>query len=396
MNICLYSPSWPPESSPNGVVTYVGQLAPALRGLGHRVVILTPKNDSPGDPHVVELSHYKSPQSFMLRAMHRIAPEATHFREFTALLARAVQDLIRTQQIEIFEIEEFSGWSSAISALQIIPVVVRLHGPWFLTNGFDNGTRERREGNGIRDADFVTAPSQWVLDKTRSVCQFSATRSASIPNMQDVVPSTDRWRLADCDRESILFVGRFDEIKGGDLVIRAFGELAKRNPNLRLTFVGPDNQIGGMQIFDYAKSVLSEDINRRLTYLGPLTKTEIARLRPKHFMTVSASRFEVFPYAILEAMSFGCPIVAPSVGGIPELFASSERHRLFEAGNIDALVEACESLLDSPELAEHCGDSAFKTCATLFSSRKNATRTEQCYQHVVERFRYASTVRAKD
>jgi glycosyltransferase involved in cell wall biosynthesis len=391
MNICFYSPSWPPESSSNGVVTYVGQIAPALRKLGHKVLILTPQNDALNDPDVIELQRHKSPRALMLRAMHRIAPEITHFREFTALLVHAVQDLIRTHQIDILEIEECYGWSATVSKLRRIPVVVRLHGPWFLNKRFENRTRERWEGKGIRDADFVTAPSQWVLNETRSVYNISAARSVSIPNMQDIVSSSDKWRLVDCDRQSILFVGRFDEIKGGDLVIRAFGELARNNPSLKLTFVGPDNEIGGMKMLDYVKSVLPVEINRRLTYLGALTKAEIARLRPKHFVTLSASRFEVFPYAVLEAMSYGCPIVAPAIGGIPELFALPESGRLFEAGNVDAVIEACQFFLTNPDVAERYGDTAFKTCATLFSPIKNAIRMAQYYQQIIERFRCANT-----
>jgi glycosyltransferase involved in cell wall biosynthesis len=386
MNICLYSPSWPPETSSNGVVTYVGQIAPALRKLGHKVLILTPQNDGPDDPNVIELSRFTSPRSLMQRGIYRVAPGLGHFREYTALLIHAVQELIKNHQIEILEIEESYGWSGAISKLKRIPIVVRLHGPWFLTKPFENRSRERWERKGIKRADFVTAPSQSVLDQTRAVYGIAATRSLTIPNMQDVVTSLDRWRLDNCNRESILFVGRFDEIKGGDLVVRAFGELARKFPRLTLTFVGPDDQIDGMKMLHYATSVLPVDINKRLTYLGALTKAEISRLRPKHLMTISASRFEVFGYTIVEAMSFGCPIVAPAIGGVPELFASPESGRLFEAGNANALADACEFFINNPDIAARYGDTAFKTCATHFSSAGNAIRTAELYQRAIEGF----------
>jgi glycosyltransferase involved in cell wall biosynthesis len=386
MNICLYSPSWPPESSFNGVVTYVGQIAPALRKLGHNVIILTPQNGAPDDPNVIELSRFTSSRSLMQRAISKIAPELGHFKGYTALLVDAVQELIKNYHIEILEIEESYGWSGAVSKLKKIPVVVRLHGPWFLNKRFENRSRERWERKGIRRADFVTAPSRWVLDQTSAAYDIAATKSQNIPNMQEVVASSDRWRLHNCDHGSILFVGRFDEIKGGDLVVRAFGELAKKHPGLKLTFVGPDNQIDGMRMLDYAASVLPEHINRRLTYLGALTKTEICRLRPNHLITISASRFEVFPYALLEAMSFGCPIVAPSIGGVPELFASPESGRLFAAGNANALAEACDFFINNPDIAARYGAVAFRTCATHFSSAGTAIRTADLYRRIIEDF----------
>ena len=139
-------------------------------------------------------------------------------------------------------------------------------------------------------------------------------------------------------------------------------------------------------MLDYAKSVLSAEAMKRLTYRGALTKTEISRLRPKHFMTLSASRFEVFGYTVLEAMSFGCPIVAPAIGGIPELFVSPESGRLFKPGNVESLVEACQFFLDNPTVAERYGDVAFKTCAIFFSPAQLAIRTAQVYSEIIESF----------
>jgi glycosyltransferase involved in cell wall biosynthesis len=386
MNIGIYSPSWPPEFSSNGVVTYVGALVPALRNLGHNVFILTPKNDASDDPTVIDLQRYQSPPSLPLRLARKVAPEHFHYGEMEKSLIRAVGDAIKKHGIEILEMEDCYGWSNAISKLRKIPVVVRLHGPWFLNKQFEHRSRERRERKGIRSADLVTSPSRWALDKTRSIYKISSAKSATIPNMLDVASSSQMWRLTCCDRESMLFVGRFDKIKGGDLVIRAFGELAKSNPKLKLTFVGADGLIEDMKLLDYAKSVLPLDVMKRFKYLGALSKTEVSGLRSKHFITLSASRFEIFGYTVLEAMSFGCPTVAPSIGGIPELFVLPNSGRLFEPGNMDALVEACQFFFDNPNTAEQYGRAARKACEIAFSSTKQAIETARHYQQTIKRF----------
>ena len=46
--------------------------------------------------------------------------------------------------------------------------------------------------------------------------------------------------MNDADPKRILFVGRFDRHKGGDLIIDAFGKILAQIPDARLWFVGPD------------------------------------------------------------------------------------------------------------------------------------------------------------
>ena len=55
-----------------------------------------------------------------------------------------------------------------------------------------------------------------------------------------LVPVIERWRLEDCNPKEVLFVGRFDRHKGGDLIIEAFRSVLREVPQARLRFVGPD------------------------------------------------------------------------------------------------------------------------------------------------------------
>ena len=48
-----------------------------------------------------------------------------------------------------------------------------------------------------------------------------------------------------CNTDTLLFVGRFDGLKGGDLMLRVFAELALSYPKLRLVFVGPGSRRDG-------------------------------------------------------------------------------------------------------------------------------------------------------
>ena len=131
MRIGIFSPSWPPGSDPNGIVTYVANLIPALRKVGHEVFIIT--YDTFGDGReAIDLRSFKRPLPMWHRALFKIAPETALFKAASQPLVSAVRYLVARHGIEIFEMEETYGLSAPISALNMIPVVVWLHGPWFI------------------------------------------------------------------------------------------------------------------------------------------------------------------------------------------------------------------------------------------------------------------------
>jgi glycosyltransferase involved in cell wall biosynthesis len=349
-------PDWPPGNSANGIVSYASQMIPALRSLGHDVFILARESCNPqDDPQLSLIKSFQGPLPFWNRALFRITPTNAIYHANGRILARAVEDLVTKQGIEILEIEESFGLSHAISRLGLIPVVVRLHGPWFLNKRFEDTRREWLECRAITAADAVTSPSQHVLE---SVEQRYGRLRRSLSFANPIVVPAQQWGLSSCDRYNLLFVGRFDLIKGGDLIIDAFGRLAEKSRELKLTFVGPDYGINGIHLVEYARKKLSPDALSRLEYRGQLSSREIERLRPGHFATICASRFEVFPYTVLEAMASGCPVVASDVGGIPEIIRSGQNGMLFRSQSIDCLVSSVQSLLDNPDLAASLGDAA--------------------------------------
>jgi hypothetical protein len=176
MNIAIYVPSWPPGFAPNGIVTYASYLVPALRQLGHQVFVLTHrKTVEDSDPYTIDLQRFAPSATLWQRAASWLAPESTQFQLVTSNIIRALRDLLTKYNIDVLEMEESFGWSFAISRLNMLPVLVRLHGPWFLNGRFDdsncgraaNTHRQQAEGRGIEYADFVTAPAAEVLATVR-------------------------------------------------------------------------------------------------------------------------------------------------------------------------------------------------------------------------------------
>ncbi|MEM9177724.1 MAG: glycosyltransferase family 4 protein, partial [Myxococcota bacterium] len=183
------------------------------------------------------------------------------------------------------------------------------------------------------------------------------------------------------------FVGRFDRVKGADLMLDAFAELARRRPGLRLRFLGPDTglMVGGREIsFEtYVADRFAEDVRARIDYEGAQPRDVVDRARLAGAVTVACSRYETFSLTVLEAMAAGCPVVASAVGGVPEFLVDGENGLLFPSESVAALVAAIERLLDDRALAARLGAAARRDVQARFGVDAVAAETEAFHRDVV-------------
>src|SRR5260370_40345289 len=99
--------------------------------------------------------------------------------------------------------EESFGWSYTTSRLKLLPVVVKLHGPWVLNERFEdsddwlalNRRRKEWEGRGLQHAQLVTAPSAAVLQAVKDYYDLDLTASRGIPNPLDAAVEGETWNV---------------------------------------------------------------------------------------------------------------------------------------------------------------------------------------------------------
>ena len=196
---------------------------------------------------------------------------------------------------------------------------------------------------------------------------------------------------ANLSNDTILFVGRFDKRKGGDLALRVFGELAASYPTLKLTFVGPDVGFraadGKVSYFDeFVRAYVPESYRSRIEFCGPMPQSSVETLRVKRFLTIVCSQYENGSYAVLEAMSLGCPMVATSVGGIPEAINDQKNGLLVRSQDIQGMVSACKRLLENPDFAARLGHQAWEDCRDLYNPKAIARQTAATYDEAIHAF----------
>ncbi|GAB5405587.1 MAG: hypothetical protein Aurels2KO_38180 [Aureliella sp.] len=257
----------------------------------------------------------------------------------------------------------------------------------------ENIHRVACEGRGIAAADGVTAPSMEVLERVREFYDIRLTNARVIPNPISTKTSDGLWCQADASPETILFVGRFDRLKGADVVIAAFNELARQRKQLKLSFCGPDARFtddSGQHVMfeEYVSRVITDpEIRARVTYFGRQSPEELTEHRRGAAVIVMASRWEAFGYVVLEAMSCGAPFVGTNAGGVPELIQHSKNGLLAEPGDAASLAEQIKCLLDAPELAKRLAAQAAKDARERYSPQFVAQSTLDYYHEVFSRYR---------
>lgn len=395
MHVGLYSPAWPLERHPNGVVTYVHWMRQELRRLGHRVSVFTTLLEKPeADVHLVEGSLLR----WRVRGWLRSGSDATERKilEWGRLLAEAVLRVHRQTPIDVFEMEESFGWMADVQAITRIPTVVKLHGPAFLSlveEELDTplaAAKIEREGRALRRMAWVTSPARRTLEETIARYGLAPSLARHIDNPLSLPASAPVWSSDRCDPKRLLFVGRFDKRKGGDLVLRAFDAVARADSSLQLTFVGPDAGVtgpDGRRIgFEEARANLCDaSTHSRIDFRGSLDPQRIYPLRSEAFLTIVASRWENQSYTALEAMAQGCPLVSSDAGGQGEFVIDGSTGLLAKAGSDEELHQRIATLLHDPGRAADLGRRAREHVLAHHSPAVIVGKTIEVYEQAIGR-----------
>jgi glycosyltransferase involved in cell wall biosynthesis len=175
----------------------------------------------------------------------------------------------------------------------------------------------------------------------------------------------------------VLFVGRLERVKGVDILLRAAECLKKKySMKIRIGIVGT-----GVLLSDFKKLSFNLGINNTVEFLG--VRGDILSLLDKSSVFVLPSRWEGASISILEAMSRNVPVIATSVGGIPEVISNGRDGILVNPGNPEMLAEAIIYLLENEKLREMLVNDAFKKVKKEFSIARYTYDILNLYKNVL-------------
>lgn len=200
----------------------------------------------------------------------------------------------------------------------------------------------------------VVCVSEYDKNKLKSV--VSKKKLIVIPNsveQQSHPPSLSFLELRRGEKVknqiNILFVGRLSEPKLPELLIKCFVEFKNKNVKLQIVGDGPK--------FDLCKDLKNNFALQNIQLLG--TQLDVKRFYSEADIFILLSRWEGLPMTIIEAMSFGLPVIASNVGGIPELIKNGYNGYLVD--NKEKQIENCLNLLiQNQELRQYFAKNTLK------------------------------------
>ncbi len=121
-----------------------------------------------------------------------------------------------------------------------------------------------------------------------------------------------------------------------------------------------------------------------VTLLGRLPRDAMPDLyRNARFLVVPSVWFEGFPMAVLEAMSYGLPVIASRIGGLPEIVDDGVSGLLFAPGDATDLAGKMKLLWDNAQLRAEMGDAARAKVVGQYDRKSYFERLTSIYRTAI-------------
>jgi len=155
------------------------------------------------------------------------------------------------------------------------------------------------------------------------------------------------------------YVGWLIPIKGVTYLVNAMAEVVHRHPNSLLVLVGKGDEKGEEEI-KLKEQVENLGLADNVRFLG--WRSDVDEIMGCFDIFVLPSLNEGMGRVLVEAMSAGLPIVASSVGGIPDLVKHEENGLLVPPADAGALERAISDLLSDKPRRKRMGETGKRMC----------------------------------
>ena len=348
-----------------GVWTYTQELVTGLSKHGHQVTLVSfgklPFPHQTGWMKTLSGVDYR-PTEYRLEWMEVAESDIAESRRYLELLIDEVRpDLLHLSQYCYGTLDTHIP-KIVVAHSDIVSWWVAVHGrepddtPWMRAY-------RRTVTDGLRGAEIVIAPSQWMLDQVTRY--YGEPRAAQVIYNGRTPESFDPHQAK---QDVVLSVGRvWDPAKNVVLLLR-------QGQEFRVRIVGWEREPGRE---DRLRNV---QVPANAELLGPRSQEELRTIYANAGIYAATSRYEPFGLAPLEAALSRCALVLNDNPVFRELWEGAGT--FFEKNNSEDAARVIAKLRKDSALRENCATRAYEIACQKFSASRMVEQYEQMYEVV--------------
>jgi len=374
--VVLLTGEFPPRHG--GIATYALETARALAAAGHPVTVGAPRSELNRLPDDLPFARWPLPISYRRdwvnqgRLWWALKKATSRWQHATVILAEPLPLLV------------FMAWCWPLPApAELIPI---FHGSE-LQRMLANAHLRQRLGGLLQQATRVGVVSSFVGEKILAAFPEVAEKVVRVPGavapplLPPVVPTRDPSSATAEEPLRLLCVGRLHPRKGQDLLLRALALLpAEVQVRFAVHLVGPARKPAFARQLKAAAKFLTCRVTFATEGLGDDALAETYRASDVLIFPSrpSGHSIEGLGLSLLEAQTWGLPVIAARTGGTVEAFAEGETGLGVSPDDPSALAQALQTLLDDPSLRKRLAAAGPAWVSAHFSWEQNAVLLLDC------------------
>jgi glycosyltransferase involved in cell wall biosynthesis len=240
----------------------------------------------------------------------------------------------------------------------------------------------------IKRANRVIAVSDFTRQELRKYYNIPENRIRVIHNGVDTrkfQPALDKRKVKaelglNPDDLAILSVGRLYARKGLFTLIEAMPPVVKRFKNAKFVISGKGQKDEMAKLTSHAEQLGVKD---NIIFTGYYPDKKLPKLYQAADVFAFSTFYEHHPFAVLEALATGLPVVTTWVGGIPETIVSGKNGFLVQPFNKNQLADRIIYLLEHPAEAAEMGAKARQTIVDQYDWRIVVKQVQKVYDEAL-------------
>jgi len=176
----------------------------------------------------------------------------------------------------------------------------------------------------------------------------------------------------------ILSAGVISPRKGYADLINAFAQIAYKHPEWKLVFAGSGE-------IEQGKALANKlGIGKTTQFIGWVSGDDKDNIFKRTSILCLPSYAEGFPMAVLDAWAYGIPVIATTVGSLPDVAGHGEDILFFTPGDIKTLSMLLEKLIEDSDLRQKLAQASIRFAEKDFNLHTIGLKLGDIYNEIIQ------------